>query len=89
MAASRKENPALIALAKESDVPVPWCKEYRKMISGMESVHLLLLSISESMLTRELMFHSFSTEAAPELRAFKLEVMRKLLEFNDGSIPDD
>lgn len=47
MAASSEENPALIAQVKESEVPVPWCAEFNRMISGMKSVHFLLLSYHE------------------------------------------
>lgn len=40
MAASKEENPVLVAQVGESEVPVPWCEEFRKMISGMKSVDL-------------------------------------------------
>jgi hypothetical protein len=35
MAASSKDQ-AIIAMVQQSSVPVPWCDEFEKMISGMK-----------------------------------------------------
>jgi hypothetical protein len=37
MAASSK-NPERIVELRQSEVPVPWCDEFEKMISGMKLV---------------------------------------------------
>jgi hypothetical protein len=40
MAASKK-NPERIAELQQSEIAVPWCDEFEKMISGMKSVYTL------------------------------------------------
>ncbi|KAF4502287.1 galactoside O-acetyltransferase [Fusarium agapanthi] len=65
MAASSK-NPERIAELRQSDVPVPWCDEYERMISGM----------------------NFNTGNSEEMMDCKLATKKKLLSFNDESIPE-
>ncbi|KAK6823618.1 trimeric LpxA-like protein [Apiospora arundinis] len=59
-------NEAIIAEVAASEVPVPWCEEFKKMISSMD----------------------FATSRAPELQEFKINMRRKMLLFNDSSIPE-
>ena len=88
MAASQEINPALIAQVKESEVPVPWCEEFSKMISGMKSVRPRLPAIMELYADQAPIVFSFSASGVPELSEFRLDVLRKRSAFNDESIPD-
>ncbi|KAF5575302.1 galactoside o-acetyltransferase [Fusarium pseudoanthophilum] len=65
MAASTK-SPERIAELRQSEVPVPLCDEFEKMISGM----------------------NFNTGNSQEMMEYKLATKRKLLSFNDDSIPE-
>ncbi|PCD35962.1 hypothetical protein AU210_008517 [Fusarium oxysporum f. sp. radicis-cucumerinum] len=65
MAASSK-NLERIAELRQSEMPVPWCDEFEKMISGM----------------------NFNTGNSQEMMVYKLASKKKLLSFNDESIPD-
>ncbi|KND91843.1 putative acetyltransferase [Tolypocladium ophioglossoides CBS 100239] len=76
MAASSK-NLDLIAEVKQSDVPVPWCDEFEKMISGMKFANVVSLRSS-----------SFATGKSQELCEAKVETLKKLQSFNDDSVPD-
>ncbi|KAF5979146.1 galactoside o-acetyltransferase [Fusarium coicis] len=65
MAASSK-SPERIVELRQSEVPVPWCDEFEKMISGM----------------------NFNTGDSQEMMEHKLATKKKLLSFNDDSIPE-
>ncbi|KUJ16586.1 maltose o-acetyltransferase-like protein, partial [Mollisia scopiformis] len=65
MAASKK-NPAMIEQVKLSQVSVPWCDEFEKMISGLY----------------------FSAAKSDLMQDHKLEIMRKLVSYNDLPIPE-
>jgi hypothetical protein len=84
MAATIKD-PQRIVEIRESDIPVPWCDEFGKMISGMKSVCSHQICMTRCLTCTS----SLDISNSPELNDYKLGVMRKLRSFNNDDIPDD
>lgn len=84
--ASSAKDPSVIMELQKSHVPVPWCDEYEKMISGLKYVEVPA-SVSDLRLTG--LFCSFSTSNSPEMQEYKLGMLRKLEDFNNLAVPEN
>jgi len=91
MAASTKNHVLIDEITPLSEVFVPWCDEFEKMVSGMTLVlplslsHTLVPSFSDTP-NPNYSFHSGNDQG---MQTFRIETMRRLRNFNDNSLPND
>lgn len=83
--AAAEFNQDLIKMIESADIPKPMCDEFKKMLSGMKSVHVR----HRINMGTNIVAFSFKACLADCMPQYKLGVRRKLLKFNDTSINDE
>lgn len=83
--AATKRNAGIIERVRKSEVHVPWCEEFEKMICGMKYDHGMMLYSAKRLL---IYFPSFKAGNSQLMLDYKLTIRRRLKLFNDDSMPE-